>query len=75
MWCVRPWYVCMSDRRPHRLPDTFALRKFLAGMQFANVSRLFCWSRTKVTEPYYANWVTSGALRLERLVAESLMNT
>jgi hypothetical protein len=29
----------------------------------------------KVTEAYYAKWVSARKLRLERLVAESFVNT
>jgi integrase/recombinase XerD len=64
----------VSDCRPHRLRDTFAVRKLLAGFQLEDVSRLLGHSSVKVTEAYYAKWVASRKLRLERLVAESLMN-
>ena len=63
------------DCRPHRLRDTFAVRKLLAGFQLEDVSRLLGHSSVKVTEAYYAKWVGSRKLRLERLVAESLVNT
>jgi len=65
----------VSDCRPHRLRDTFAVRKLLAGFQLEDVSRLLGHSSVKVTEAYYAKWVASRKLRLERLVAESLVNT
>jgi integrase/recombinase XerD len=64
----------VADCRPHRLRDTFAVRKLLAGLQLEDVSRLLAHSSVKVTETYYAKWVASRKLRLERLVAESLMN-
>jgi integrase/recombinase XerD len=64
----------VSDCRPHRLRDTFAVRKLLAGFQLEDVSRLLGHSSVKVTEAYYAKWVGSRKLRLERLVAESLVN-
>lgn len=64
----------VGDCRPHRLRDTFAVRKLLAGFQLEDVSRLLAHSSVKITEAYYAKWVASRKLRLERLVAESLMN-
>jgi integrase/recombinase XerD len=64
----------VSDCRPHRLRDTFAVRKLLAGFQLEDVSRLLGHSSVKVTETYYAKWVPSRKLRLERLLAESLVN-
>lgn len=65
----------VADCRPHRLRDTFAVRKLLAGFQLEDVSRLLGHSSVKVTETYYAKWVSTRKLRLERLVAESLVNT
>jgi integrase len=65
----------VADCRPHRLRDTFAVRKLLAGFQLEDVSRLLGHSSVKVTEIYYAKWVRSRKVRLERLVAESLVNT
>lgn len=65
----------VPDCRPHRLRDTFAVRKLLAGFQLEDVSRLLAHSSVKVTESYYAKWVAARKLRLERLVAESLMNS
>lgn len=65
----------IQDCRPHRLRDTFAIRKLLAGMQLEDVSRLLGHSSVKVTELYYAKWVTARESRLERLVAESLVNS
>lgn len=64
----------VTDCRPHRLRDTFAVRKLLAGFQLEDVSRLLGHSSVKVTEAYYAKWVSSRKVRLERLVAESLVN-
>src|SRR5260370_37807255 len=65
----------VSDCRPHRLRDTFAVRKLLAGFQLEDVSRLLGHSSVKVTETYYAKWVPIRKLLLERLLAESLVNT
>ncbi len=64
----------VPDCRPHRLRDTFAVRKLLSGFQLEDVSRLLGHSSVKVTETYYAKWVSSRKLRLERLVAESFMD-
>jgi site-specific recombinase XerD len=65
----------ISDCRPHRLRDTFAVRRLLSGMNLEDVSRLLGHSSVKVTETYYAKWVSSRKRRLERLLTESLMNT
>ena len=64
----------VPDCRPHRLRDTFAVRKLLSGLQLEDVSRLLGHSSVKVTEAYYAKWVSARKQRLERLVAESLMD-
>lgn len=64
----------VSDCRPHRLRDTFAVRKLLAGFQLEDVSRLLGHSSVKVTETYYAKWVASRKVRLERLLAEALVD-
>jgi integrase len=64
----------VPDCRPHRLRDTFAVRKLLSGFQLDDVSRLLGHGSVKVTEAYYAKWISARKLRLERLVAESFMN-
>ena len=64
----------ISDCRPHRLRDTFAVRALLRGMQLEDLSRLLGHSSVKVTEAYYAKWIAARKVRLERLVAESLVN-
>jgi integrase len=64
----------VPDCRPHRLRDTFAVRKLLSGLQLEDVSRLLGHSSVKVTEAYYAKWISARKKRLERLLAESLMN-
>jgi len=61
----------VEDCRPHRLRDTFGVRKLLGGFQLDDVSRLLGHSSVKVTETYCAKWVASRKLRLKRLVAES----
>jgi integrase/recombinase XerD len=64
----------VPDCRPHRLRDTFAVRKLLGGFQLDDVARLLGHSSVKVTETYYAKWVASRKRRLERMVAESFVN-
>jgi site-specific recombinase XerD len=64
----------VKDCRPHRLRDTFAVRALLRGMQLEDVSRLLGHSSVKVTETYYAKWISSRKRRLERIVAETLVN-
>jgi integrase/recombinase XerD len=64
----------VPDCRPHRLRDTFAVGRLNAGMQLEDVSRLLGHSSVKVTETYYAKWVSSRKRRLERILYESGMN-
>ena len=64
----------VSDCRPHRLRDTFAVRLLLQGFHIEDVSRLLGHSSVKVTETYYAKWVSARKRRLERLIAESRMD-
>ena len=65
----------VADCRPHRLRDTFAVRKLLAGVQLDDVSRLLGHSSVRVTEMYYAKWIPARSARLEIVVAESLVDT
>lgn len=67
--------IGVNDCRPHRLRDTFANRKFLAGFKTDDVSRLLGHSSVLVTEQHYAAWVPARTRRLERLLAESASNT
>jgi integrase len=64
----------IADCRPHRLRDTFAVRALLRGVPLEDVSRLLAHSSVQITETYYAKWVDSRKRRLERLVAESLVD-
>jgi integrase len=64
----------VADCRPHRLRDSFAVRALLRGMQLDDVSRLLGHSGVKVMEAYHAKWIASRKMRLERLLAESLLN-
>jgi integrase len=64
----------VADCRPHRLRDTFAVRALLRGVPLDDVSRLLGHSSVKVTETYYAKWIPARGRRLERIVAESLVN-
>lgn len=63
----------ITDCRPHRPRDTFAVRALLRGMQSEDVSRLLGHASVKVTETYYAKWTGTRKRRLERLVAEALI--
>src|ERR1035441_2832600 len=65
----------VADCRPHRLRDTFAVEKLLAGMHLEDVSRLLGHSSTKITETYYGRWTARRKVRLERLLAETLVNS
>jgi integrase/recombinase XerD len=62
----------VNDCRPHRLRDTFAVRSLLRGLSIEDVSRLLGHSSVKVTETYYAKWVTARKRRLESLVAQAM---
>lgn len=63
----------IEDCRPHRLRDTFAVRKLLAGVSLDDVSRLLGHASVSMTEEAYAAWIPARARRLEHLVADSLV--
>lgn len=65
----------VDDCRPHRLRDTFAVRLLVKGVPLEDVSKLLGHASIAVTEKYYAPWVASRKLRLERLLSETLANT
>jgi site-specific recombinase XerD len=65
----------VDDCRPHRLRDTFAVRLLAKGVALEDVSKLLGHASIAVTEKYYAPWVASRKLRLERLLSETLVNT
>ena len=65
----------VPDCRPHRLRDTFAVRKLLAGLGIEDVSRLLGHSSVRITEVYYAKWIPARKMRLESILAQSLLNT
>lgn len=64
----------VDDCRPHRLRDTFAVRLLTKGVPLEDVSKLLGHATIAVTEKYYAPWVASRKLRLERLLSETLAN-
>ncbi len=64
----------VEDCRPHRLRDTFAVRLLTKGVSLEDVSKLLGHASIAVTEKYYAPWVASRKLRLERLLSETLAN-
>lgn len=65
----------VTDCRPHRLRDTAAVRWLLRGIALEDVSRLLGHSSVAITEKYYAAWTAGRKLRLEKLLAESLVNS
>ncbi len=64
----------VDDCRPHRLRDTFAVRLLTKGVPLEDVSKLLGHATIAVTEKYYAPWVASRKLRLERLLSETFAN-
>lgn len=62
----------IADCRPHRLRDTFAVRKLLAGVSLDDVSKLLGHASVTQTEKSYAAWVPARTRRLEGIVAASL---
>jgi integrase/recombinase XerD len=64
----------VDDCRPHRLRDTFAVRLLTKGVPLEDVSKLLGHASIAVTEKYYAPWVASRKLRLERLLSETFAN-
>lgn len=64
----------VSDCRPHRLRDTFAVRKLQQGVSIGDVSQLLGHSSVRVTEMYYAKWVVARSRRLAKVVAQSLVD-
>jgi integrase/recombinase XerD len=65
----------VGDCRPHRLRDTFAVRLLTKGVPLEDVSKLLGHATIAVTEKYYAPWVASRKLRLERLLSETFAKT
>lgn len=63
----------ITDCRPHRLRDTFAVRALLKGIPLEDVSKLLGHQSVAVTEKYYAPWIASRKRRLERLLFETLV--
>jgi integrase len=67
--------IGVEDCRPHRLRDTFAVRKLIAGHSLEDVSQLLGHASIAVTQRYYAPWVPNRKLGLQdRLMVQSLNN-
>lgn len=64
----------IADCRPHRLRDTFAVRKLLSGVPLEDVSRALGHASVTTTETYYAKWVPARKLKLERTLAGAIVN-
>lgn len=62
----------ITDCRPHRLRDTFAVRKLQKGMALDDVSKLLGHSSVAITEKYYAKWTIGREDRLEQVFLASL---
>jgi hypothetical protein len=57
----------------HMLRDTFAVELLLGGMSLDNVSRLLTHKSTKITERYYAHWITRRRDKLREEAYAALM--
>ncbi|MBZ5673528.1 MAG: tyrosine-type recombinase/integrase [Acidobacteriia bacterium] len=64
----------VSDCRPHRLRDTFAVRKLLQGVAIGDVSQLLGHASVQTTEKDYAKWIPARSRRLAKVVAQSLVD-
>lgn len=67
--------VGIEDCRPHRLRDTFAVRRLEAGIQIGDLSKMLGHSSVTMTERYYAKWTKGREDRLEGLAARSSTST
>jgi len=61
----------VPDCRPHRVRDSFAVSRLLAGVSIDDVSKLLGHSSVAITEAHYAPWVPARSRRLEGIVAQS----
>lgn len=57
----------ITDCRPHRCRDTFAVNKLLKGMALDDVSKLLAHGSIRVTAEHYAKWTIGREDRLEAL--------
>ena len=73
MWDIGE-FAKVEDRRPHRVRDTFAVRKLLKDVSIDDVSKLLGHTSVTITEQHYATWVPARTRRLEGIVAESNNN-
>ena len=54
--------------------NSFVIRHLLRDVPIGDVPRLLGHSSVKITEMYYAKWISARGSRLEGLVAKTLMN-
>jgi integrase len=66
--------IGMSDVRPHRCRDTYAVNMLLSGISISDLSRLLGHSSVTVTESHYLRWIPERQVRLAGIVAETLKN-
>jgi integrase len=62
----------ITDCRPHRCRDTFAVTKLLKGMALDDVSKLLAHGSIRVTSEHYAKWTVGREDRLEALFLATL---
>jgi integrase len=63
----------VTDCRPHRLRDTFAVRMLLRGVSIDDVSRFLGHSDIKVTQAHYLRWVPARRARLASVFTKSVL--
>jgi site-specific recombinase XerD len=61
----------VADCRPHRLRDSFAVRKLTKGVSIDDVSKMLGHASVAVTQKYYSPWDPRRDERLERIAHES----
>jgi integrase len=61
----------VADCRPHRLRDSFAVRKLTKGASIDDVSKMLGHASVAVTQKYYSPWDPKRNERLERIAHKS----